>query len=514
MKNNTSQKDNRRYKYGSLSAVFTVVFIALILVINLVFSSLSISGDLTVDLTQEDFTSISEDSITLLSELGKNLDIKLYFMSARDKFDLDSNNYNGINLTAISRDLAENYAKAFDGSGDLGTVTVEYKELDKDPEFEKQYLEGSTKKLSATSVIVKGKHHYRVLDLASFFTLDEEGKYHSFNGEYALTTAMLQSSIAEPQVVTLTYGHGEPIGADGLISQSSSVAGLVSILSGAGFEIKTANLLEEAIDPRTEILICYDPVSDFSYDEIDDITEYLGRRKSFLVFVDSATPSLPKLQSCLEDNWGLNYKPFYRVTDDTHSLGNRADNINAAYPEMDSETAQNSAAYQIYKTAVDAEGAMMTALPESVELAIRDGLTQDDFLVESVLLTHDTAKSATPTESGSEGAMPLALLSTKQYYGENNAVEYAYVMLVGSTEFASTENLAKQSFGNNRIILSAARIFSSKRVAPEIDDKPFGSTALTIETGTAKTLSWLICTIVPGIVMIFGFVVFFKRRHL
>ena len=224
--NKTAVKDNRRYKYGSLSIVFTVVFIALILVINLVFSGLSLSGSITVDLTQEDFTSIGEESERLLTELGKDLDITITFMSARDKFDMEENTYNGINLTGIVRDLAENYQKTFDGSGEKGTVKVQYKELDTDPEFEKKFLEESTTKLSPTSVIVQGKHHYRVLDLSSFFTVNEEGAYHAFNGEYRFTTAMLQSSISEKQLVTLTYGNGEPIGADGVISLSSAVAGL------------------------------------------------------------------------------------------------------------------------------------------------------------------------------------------------------------------------------------------------------------------------------------------------
>ena len=143
-----SRRDNRRYKYGSLSVVFTAVFIALIIIINLVFTSLSLSGDLTVDLTKEDFTSIGEESERLLNDLGKDLDITITFMSARDMFDLEANTYNGINLTGIIRDLAENYQRLYDGSGDKGTVTVQYKELDTDPEFEKKYLEESTTKLA------------------------------------------------------------------------------------------------------------------------------------------------------------------------------------------------------------------------------------------------------------------------------------------------------------------------------------------------------------------------------
>lgn len=509
------RKDNRRYKYGSLSVVFTVVFIALIIAINLFLSSLSLSGDLTVDLTQEDFTSIGEESQRLLSELGKDLDITITFMSPRDRFELEENNYNGINLTGIVRDLAENYQKMFDGNGEKGTVRVQYKEIDTDPEFEKKYLEESTTMLSSTSVIVQGKYHYRVLDLKSFFAVNEQGAYHSFNGEYRFTTAMLQSSISEAQVVTFTYGNGEPIAADGLIDTSSSVAGMVSLLSTAGFEIKTANLDTEEIDPRTEILITYDPVTDLTRNELDKVTKYLENRNSYIVFVDSQTKPLPELQSMLNDNWGIDYKPYYRLTDGTHALNNNSSTINVKYPDIASDSQNNSAAYQIRKTVSDMEGTISTAMPECVELVIREGKTQDKFLpVETVLASYDTAKSATDTETGTEGEMPLMLLSTKTGYGENNVSVYSYVMLVGSTEFADTSNLIASSYGNQRIILSIARIFGANRVAPDIDSKEFASTALEIELGTANMLTGLICTIIPGAIIILALIVFFRRRHL
>lgn len=512
-KKTASGRDNRRYKYGSLSAVFTLVFIALVLVINLVFSSLSLSGELTVDLTQEDFTSIGEESERLLTELGKDLDVTITFMSARDMFDLKENNYNGINLTGIVRDLAENYQRTFDGSGDKGTITVQYKELDTDPEFEKKYLEESATKLTATSVIVQGKYHYRVLNLSAFFSLDEEGKYYAFNGEYRLTTAMLQSSLSEAQVVTLTYGNGEPIGEDGIISLDSSVAGIASVLSEAGFEIKTANLESESIDPRTEILITYDPITDLTIHETDKITKYLSERNAYMVFVDSATPKMNNLQSMLSDYWGIDYKPFYRITDETHALGS-ASTINAKYPAITTDDESASAAYQIRKSVSDMGGTIATAMPESVELIVRDGLTQDKFFVEKVLTTYDTAKSSTESEAGTEGEMPLMLLSTKSGYGENNATEFSYVALVGSTEFADTENLIASTYGNKRILLSSARVFSANRIVPDIDPRPFGSAAVDIETGTAKLLTRLICTVVPGAIIIMGIVVFFRRRHL
>ncbi len=510
--NNQPKKDNRKYKYGSLSVVFTVVFIALILVINFIFSALSLSGDLTVDLTQEEFSTVGEESQRLLNELGKDLDITIYFMSARDQFDIAQNNYNGVNLTGIIRDLAENYANIYDGSGDKGTIKVEYKELDKDPEFEKKYLEEATTTLSNQSIIVQGKYHYRILNMQAFYIKDGN-TLTSFNGEYRLTSAILQSSISEPQVATLTYGHGEPIEKDGSIASDSKIASLVSLLTNAGFEVKTCDISREEIDSRTEVVISYGPVTDFSFDEIDKLTNYLGKRNAFIVFADSSTPKLPNLQSCLNDNWGINYKPFYRLTDETHSLG-KFDIIKASYPEVSADLQDTTVSYQIRKT-VEEFGAINTALPESVALEIKPNITQDGFMVETIMSSYDTAIASDASgEKISGQEIPLMLISTKQGYGENNAYEYSYVMLIGSTDYASSGYLTSESYGNKRVLLSALRHFATNRVAPDIKAKSFGSVALEIETGTARTLTYLICTIVPGIILILGLVVFFKRRHL
>ena len=503
-KQNSRTRDNRRYKYGSLSVIFTVVFIALIIVLNLVFSSLSLSGDLTVDLTSEDYTAISDESRDILDGFGEDLDITITFMSARDSYDASTYNYRGINLLALIRDLAENFAREYDGADGKGNINVEYKEIDTDPEFEEKVLEEAATALTSASVIVKGPYHYRVLTVSSFFEVDSDGNYYSFNGEYRFVTAMIQSSISTPKTVLFTTGHGETVSAS-----------LISLYAGAGFACDTVNLAEQDIDPNAVIIVCSDPQTDFSYAEVDKINNYMAQYKSFVVMVDSATPALPNLQSFLNDGWGINYEPLYRVSDGTHSLDGDVYNISAKYPEVDSENASLMASYHIFKTVSDMGGIITTSLPECVELKIKPGITQDNFDVETVLSTYSTAVSANASgDVGTSGEMPAALLSTRMTYGDNNVPKYGYVMLIGSTGFASDTNLSTLQRGNKRIILASARVFGSELVAPDISSKKFGDSALDIETGTATTMTWLICTIVPGIVLILGIVMFFRRRHL
>ncbi len=495
--NSPAKKDLRKAKYGSLSIAFTVVFVALIISLNLILSSMSIAGDLTVDLTKEDFTQIGEETRSLINAMGNDVDITIYFMAARDLYDSEEFEYNGVNRIAIIRDLALNYEKQFPGK-----IKVEFKELGTDPEFEQKYLEEGATSLSNSSIIVQGKYHFRILGIPAFYETDEEGNYYSFNGEYRFTSAILQSSISEPQVVTFTTGHGE--------SPSQS---LLAILANAGFELKVSNLEQDGIDPRTEILVCADPQTDFSESEIDTLTSYLAKYNSFILMVDSETPRHPQLLAMLEDYWGIGYKPMYRITDSQHSLGKEAF-LNAKYFTIDSETASKSAAYQIHKTVSDMGGVISTVMPESVMLYARESLSQDDFMVEKVLTSYETARVTYSGEEMTTGEQPIMLLSTKGDYDDQNALQYSYVMLIGSTEFASDANLANGTYGNKRVLLAAARTFSAHRVAPDISSKPFGDVALDIELGTAKTLTIVICTLIPAVLLVLGVLMFLRRRHL
>ena len=270
--------------------------------------------------------------------------------------------------------------------------------------------------------------------------------------------------------------------------------------------------MSRQIDKNTKILICYDPVTDFTFAEVDKISDYLSERNSFITFVDSATPALNNLQAFLRDNWGLDYKAGNRIIDNTHSINGHSYNALAKVPAAVEENKDGSAAYQIRKTVVDFEGAINTVFPESTEIVAAKANNQS-YILETVLTTYPTAVTEINGISGEAGEKTLMAVSTKSGYGENNVSEYAHVMLVGSTEFANGNNLS-HSYGNRRVLLSAARIFGAENVAPNITAKQFGSTALDIETGTATTLTWVICTVLPGIIMIMGIVVYFRRRHL
>ena len=76
--NARTQKESRnnRIKRGSLSVIYTVVFVALVIALNLVISSVAGSINLNIVLTAEEFISIGEVSRNVLGGLEESGDLE------------------------------------------------------------------------------------------------------------------------------------------------------------------------------------------------------------------------------------------------------------------------------------------------------------------------------------------------------------------------------------------------------------------------------------------------------
>ena len=503
---NTSKKN--LLKRGSLSVVYTIVFVALIIALNLVISSIAGSVNLNVDLTAEEFITIGEVSRNVLGDLEKSGDLEatIYLLADREQYDEGGTKLKGLNVIALIRDLCEEYAYTYSG------IKVEYKDLNRDPEWASEYNRITNTTLTQDNIIVEGKYHARVLTLPSFFTVDSEsGEYVGFNGELRLTTALLQSCVSEKQLITFTKGHNEPA----QLADGKACTDLSYLLMNAGFEVKEIDLATQDIDPQTKVLVINDPTQDFTNEEIDKLSDYTKDFNSLIVTVDDKTPVLPNLSDYLEEEWGMGYKANHQLSHLTANFNSDPLSLSAKIV-TDMADSDKSAAYELVKNLLN----VRLVSPNSVELYSKAVSTKDDYLVETVLTT-DSGATSTHVSGGTsrEGKFPLMLLSANSDYVDlkdenstNQVRKYQYVMLVGSTDFAGSVNDAK--FGNGSLMLSALRIMAVERYSLDIDYKAINDVALAIETEEATRLGIIICAVLPTLIMIAGFVVFIRRRHL
>ena len=67
---------SKRFKYGSVAVIFTVVFVAFIILLNAVFTAVAdYNGGFYLDLTGEKIYNLSESTVNVLDSLNRKVEI-------------------------------------------------------------------------------------------------------------------------------------------------------------------------------------------------------------------------------------------------------------------------------------------------------------------------------------------------------------------------------------------------------------------------------------------------------
>ncbi len=511
--------NSNKFKYGALAVVFVAVFIALVIGFNLVVSFLDAKYNLRIDLTKSQIYMVSQASDDALKvALGdkySTFDITITFCADRDMFNYyDSYNSEVKTYYSSVRDIAEEYSRIYDGNG-KGKVTVKYIDVTSDPAGAnriKQQVQLSS--INWTNIIIQNNlnlNYYRVLGFDAFYASSmETGRLYAIQAENRYAASIIQCVVAENITVAFTKGHSE--------SHSSQ---LESIFTLSTLNIVTLDLKKDDIPEDVSIIVVSNPLYDFTFGEngeIDKISDHLSDKttyNSLIVLVNANTPDLPNLRDYLSQQWGLDYLPNHKLTDESNSVaGSKFEALYGVYSPGDT----SSAAYYIHKTASDA--GVRTIFNNAVELkADLTGLR--NVYVEVSIFAHSTAmvtyeKDGAIVTEPAPGA-PLLAISTFHTYANDdfnyNANKYQYVMLVGSTDFASDKYLTT-AYGNKDIVYAATRAMATDRVALNIGYKTFEKSALSLSSGTSRKLMILVTCAIPSLIIIIGVAVFLKRRHL
>lgn len=510
-----------KFKYGAYSAVFIAAFVALAIALNLVVSYLDLRYDLKVDLTKNKLYSVGPEVDralqTALGDKYADFDLTITFCADRDMFAYYDTRQPEVKTYYTSvRDVAETYARIYDGTGGKGKITVNYIDITSEPaSANKIKQQTQMDSISWDNVIIQNNRnlqYYRVLAFPAFYKVAEETRQlYAFQGENRFTASIIQCVAAEEMSVAFSVGHGETYSKE-----------LREIFELSTLTVKEINLSNTAIPPEVNVLVIGNPKYDFSYGdngEIDKISDFLSDKDTFhslIVFVNADTPALTHLQDYLWEQWGLDYLPFHKVTDKTHSVnGSKFEAVIGRYSPGDT----TSAAYVFHRVA--SEAGVSTVLNNAVKLkADTTGLRNiyvetSIYAYPSAEVTYQNDQNELVTENA--GGCPLIALSTYHAYANDdfnyNANKYQYVMLVGSTDFAAGDYLSA-TYGNSDIMYSATRAMATDRVALDIKIKVFDAAALTLDSGTAKNLMLLVTCAIPVVIVIIGIAVFFRRRHL
>ncbi len=493
---------SRKFKYGAMAIVFSVTFVAVVLILNIILTFVGRERSLYADLTKEEFYTVSEASIRQLEGIKEPVEI-VFFQKEEDIGEPNTSTLGYVKY------LAQEYAKTFD------FISVKYVDMPGSPALANSYKSSTNDTIKTTSVVINclstGKK--KIVQDRGFFTFKDDNTVYGFNGEKRITSCILQVTSTEKLKAYFTMGHNEYL--------SGTFANL---LFEEGYEVDILDLATQDIPEDASLIIINQPSKDFAglsqnnvvegaqtANEIEKIKNYIQDDYGDVILVLPAvradgmgtTPDLPELRALMEDNFGISYLPASVVADTTANTVDTEGLMLVAKPGGTSETFE----YQMHKSVTE-KGIKIIA-PYSLPLVITGN--KDKYVV-PVLVSSDESimqSSAADTTVNFPSA-PLVAVSSKIAYDDNQNEKRGNLLVAGSLVFEFTAN---DSYGNADFLYGVLRSFGNTSVSLDISPKPFNDTYLDVTKKDAIASSVVISLVLPVFLLVFGTVVWVLRKR-
>ncbi|MBE6704131.1 MAG: hypothetical protein E7583_02600 [Ruminococcaceae bacterium] len=488
---------SRRFKYGSVAVVFSVIFVAAVLVLNIILTFIGKEKSLYADLTKEEFYTVSDASIQQLEDIKEPVEI-VFFQKKED-----IGEPNGSNPLGYVKYLAEEYAKSFD------FVSVKYVDMLGSPALANSYKSSTNDNIKTTSVVITcpTTAKKKIVQTNGFFTFNEDGSVYGFNGEKRITSCILQVANTDKPTAYFTTGHNEYL--------SGSFA---TLLDEQGYEVGILDLSTQDIPADTDLVIINQPAIDLSgmaaqnaggTNEIDKIKNYIQQDYGDVILVLSAAyPDLPELRELMEENFGITYIAENVLNDTTaNTVGNNGAMI-IAHPAGTDTTFE----YQMHKAVTEKNIKILA--PYSVPLKI---IGNPDKYTAAVLQSSATSQFLSVNEEQSLSVdapnVPLVAVSSKISYDSDQNEKRGNLLVVGSMYLFENDMTGNSSYGNADFLYGVLKSFGNTSVSLDISTKPFRDDYLDILKKDANAATLVITLVIPVILLVFGMIIWVRRKR-
>lgn len=468
---------NKKYlRNGSYSTLLIVIFVAIVVVINMIVGKLP-SKYTQIDISDQQLYSIGDETKKVLNNLDK--DVTIYQIAQSGSEDETISN------------LLQKYAD------ESKHVKVELKDPVVSPKFVSEY---TSDQVSSNSLIVVCGDRNKVVNYNDMYesTMDYNTYNYQttgFDGEGQITSAIAYVTTENLPVLYTLEGHGEKE-LDSTIKED---------IEKANMEVKTLNLISEGSVPDDAACLLIDsPSSDISEDEKTALLDYLENGGKAMVFSDYTESTLSNFAAVLE-NYGVKAADGIVFEGDNQHYGMQMPYY--LLPTVNSTDASSETASSGY----------YIIMPYAQGIQKLDDV-RDTVTIEDILTTSDSAYSKTNLQSETlekedgdvEGPFALGV-SIKEDVGDEKKTQIIYY---SSSYIMDSQMNQLVSGGNEKLVTESlnSMVSTEETTTVSIPSKSLEVSYLTISDYDASF--WKICTIglIPGIFLVAGFVIWFKRR--
>ena len=451
---------------GAFSASAVVLAIAVVLVLNLLAAQLP--RHLTeFDMSESGIYNISDQSKTYLSDLSE--DVVLHVLA--DPEALDSRI---VRFLDLYQELS-------------GHLTVEYQDPMVFPSVLSQY------ETDANTIVVtcEGTDRQEIIPIQEIIGVDLMQYYYNrqyvetdFDAEGLLTSAIDSVLSDHVQHIYQTAGHEETP----LSSQITQQLGKLHL------SLSSVNLLVDGGIPEDcELLILNEPLRDFSADEVELLHAYFQAGGQILCNLPGQLDPQPNLHRFLE-HYGLTVVEGL-VADPEHSY---QQNPYLFFPEVDHTSVLG---------APIAEDATLLFFA-SRGLQVKDP-ARESISVQTVLQTSPEALAVVDESTALQGPFVIGAVAEETVDDDTTArlIVFGAGSLVDETLNTTFSNLS-----NSDLFLTAATAGMEELRSLLIEPVPLATPVNVIPAGGIWALFFIL--IIPGALLIFGFVRWMHRRKL
>lgn len=469
-------KNKKALINGSYSMAYTLILIAVVVVINLIVAEIP-ENYTQIDVSIQKLYTISDDTLEFLDELDQ--DVTIYHMVQSGQED------------DILQKMLTRYEEA------SKHIKVETKDPVLYPNFASQYTDAQ---LTDNSLIVVNGDKSKVVNYNSLYEVNYDyytgsSSTTGFDGEGQIDSAIAYVTSDDIPVIYTLEGHSEmKVNSD-----------LQNSMEKANYQIESLNLLTaDGVPEDAGCLLIASPQNDLSEDEAKKVISYLEDGGKAMIFTDYINLEMPNLKSVFE-NYGVTYE-------------------NGVVLEGDSRHYIMQVPYYlvpaINSTEITSEMVLdnrYVLMPIAQSVKILDEY-RESLTIEPILTTSENAyikadvenmKTFEKEDGDQEGQFHLGVCISEEINDEKST-QIAYYSSASLIDLGTDQQV---SGGNSELVLATLGwMCENETPVISVAGKDLTMDYLTVPEYDASYWSAITCGVIPVTFLLIGAVIWFKRR--
>lgn len=494
------QFNTRKLKYGSMATAFTVIVVAVIVLVNVLSVQFTNRFGLKIDTTKEQLYEISQQTVDYLKTLEEPVEISV--MANEDNLESGDKYYK------LVKEITDKYAVNSD------KIKVSYYDIEKSPDAVTKFKSSYSGEIKDGDIVVSCNSRVKVFTMTDMFEFDyDQQTYQQYikgiKADQELTSAIM--FVADPNPPTAAI-----LSVQSSDSVSVSLQTVQTVIENNGYKVETINPLTEEISSDISMIILAAPQTDLTDTVIEKIDAYLyndgklGKNLFYLANFDQA--DTPKIDTFLEE-WGIKVNSGYVFETDQNAtlsvpvvgLNTRANTPLSTISDTDSQSLVNSKDVPV-----------LIPLSRPIELLFD---TKDDREAKAIITSSDTSAVITKDISSVDqitddmkASQNLLVLGSKHIYEGSEQIS-SNVIVSGSGYLFDSGLFGNNGVSNQEFVINLMNKYTGKANGITITSKNLQDTPLNIKEGTASNIRFIVMFVIPLAIVITGIVVFVRRRN-